>query len=445
MKVDVLLAVTSALMLSACQSYTPAPPVLDAFPATLEARRLTEKPPEAEWTPSDLLAAALARNPNIARAASAYRSAAAASKAARVRPALSLTLTAEYSRDASPWLYGAQSDLPLDLRSRRDARWTAADLGLLQAYYDYGDAIWAVRNDLARARLDRLSADREIVLASAISAARQLRLDRMEARVEAGEDARPTALLARTDAAGARRRLADLLARQDQANIALAYALGVSPVALTDLKLAPEITPAPAVIIETPRVQLVQARRDVLRAVAAYDLVENALRLEVARQYPEVRLGPGYSWDHGVAKLPFNLNLALPPSDMNRANIALAEAKRSEAGRALEAIQAQVLAQFNQAQHALIAAQLQLEIARDRDLPVAKAAALAAERSLKAGETDRTDELAARAAELETELALTDAQRAFSSALIDLEDAQRRPFDPDERAIVEAARPGGPS
>ena len=445
MKAGAIFAALSSLVLSACQTYAPAPPVLDSFPAALAARRLTEKPPEADWSPSELLAAALTRNPSVARANSAYRTALAASKAARVKPAMSLSLTVEYSRDASPWLYSAQSDLPLDLRSRRDARWSAADLGLLQAYYDYGDAVWSVRDALARARLQRLSADQEIILTSALSAARQSRSERIDIRVSAGEDARPMALTARAEAAGARHRLSDAQARRDQANIALAATLGVSTNAVTDLKLLVDAPPDTRFRAHDRRGQVVLARRDVLRAVADYDLAENTLRLEVARQYPEVRLGPGYSWDHGVAKLPFNLSLALPPSDLNRASIAQADAKRSEAGRALEATQAQVLTQLDQADHALTQAQVQLVIARDRDLPLTQAAALAAERSLRAGESDRTEELAARAAQLEAELALIDAQKALSSALIDLEDAQRQPFDLHERAVVEAARPGGSS
>nr|QQZ49430.1 hypothetical protein JKL49_20890 [Phenylobacterium glaciei] len=69
-----------------------------------------------------------------------------------------------------------------------------------------------------------------------------------------------------------------------------------------------------------------------LRAVVDYDLAESALRTEVARQYPEVRIGPGYTYDHGVQKIPFNLTLVLPPLDLNRAAIAQAEARRTEAG-----------------------------------------------------------------------------------------------------------------
>ena len=32
----------------------------------------------------------------------------------------------------------------------------------------------------------------------------------------------------------------------------------------------------------------------------------------VAKQYPQVHIGPAYTWDHGVHRLQFNLSLELP-------------------------------------------------------------------------------------------------------------------------------------
>jgi hypothetical protein len=182
----------------------------------------------------------------------------------------------------------------------------------------------------------------------------------------------------------------------------------------------------------------ISSRRDVLRAVIDYDLAESALRLEIAKQYPEVHVGPGYTWDHGVSKLPFNLGLVLP-TDLNRSAIAQAEAKRAEAGRALEAVQAAVLAAVDQAQGALSATATTQALIRDRDLPVAQRLAASAARSRQAGETDRVDELGAQATLLETELSVLDARRTAAGAVVDLEDALRTPFDPAETLLLQNA------
>ena len=435
--------------LGGCQTYAQAPVSPAAFPADLAARRLTEKPPGESWSQAELLTAALARNPDIAQAAARYRTARAAAKAARVSPASTLTLTSEYANNAgsSPWLYGAGADLPLDFGARKAGRINQGDLSALQAFYDYGEAVWAVRVALARAAGERLAAQSQITLTDTLVRARQLRADRLDQRVAAGEDPQAAALLARSELAAARHRLVDAFGRRDTADGALAKALGVSGSAVDGLVLQPLQPPADLNSLSVRGSDAALNRRDVLRAVADYDLAESALRTEVARQYPDIRLGPGYSWDHGVVKLPLNLALTLPPADLNRSAIKAAEAKRTEAGRALEAAQARVLAQVAQAQAAVESARTQLGVVLDRDLPAAQAAANAAARSLKAGESDRTDELAARAFQLETELNLGETRRVAFGAVIDLEDALRTPFDDQERAALRAAinRLGGGS
>src|SRR5436190_13586261 len=189
------------------------------------------------------------------------------------------------------------------------------------------------------------------------------------------------------------------------------------------------------------------SRGDILRAVADYDIAESALRLEVAKQYPEVRIGPGYMYDHGVNKLPFNLALVLPTYDLNQRAIAQAEMARAAAGRSLELAQANVLAAIDTAAAALAAAQANAERAASRALPAAERTAADAARAVRAGEADRVDDLAARAAVVEAELDLLDARRAARTAAADLQDALRRSFDPAETAVLQSAltRPGGAS
>ncbi len=429
-----------AVLLAGCATYAPAPVHLEAYPAALDARRLDEKPEGASWTGADLLSAALARNAAVAEAAAKYRTAVAAAKASRVAPGMTLTLTAEYARsEPKQWLYGVGSDIPLDIGARRGERLNAADLAAVQALYDYGEAVWTVRTALTRPRADRLSADAELVLAQRLEAVRQARADRLDRRVAAGEDDRAPALAARTDLAVAHRRVADARARRAQADAALAQALGVPVAAVVDLSLAPVAPPPEGLDVTHARRDAALTRRDVLKAVVDYDLAESALRLEIAKQYPEIHVGPGYTYDHGVAKLPFNLGLVLPPLDLNRSAIAQAEAKRVEAGRSLEAVQAAVLGAVDQAWSALGAARTAEASTRERDLPIARRLAEATARSAKAGEADRVDDLGAQATQIEAELAVLDARRAATTAGVDLEDALRVPFDPAETTLLQTA------
>lgn len=443
MKLAALSAGLAAVSLAACVRYTPAPPQLDRFPTELDARRLESKPPGALWSGADLLAVALARNPQVAEAKAKYLTAAAAARTAKLAPPLTLTLTAEYASEHPRWGYGAAADVPIDAAVRRNARMSAADLQALQAWYDYAEAAWAVRTALEKARIDLASAAASIPLADRAVSLRRDRLQRLERRVAVGEDDRVVALTAQTELAAAERKRADIEGLRRQARLDLATALGVGPSAVNDLALAPRVEVPPLDLLPTWRRDAVLTRRDVLRALADYDLAEGALRLEVAKQYPEMRIGPGYFYDHGVGKLPFTLSLALPTYDLNRRAIEQAEAARAAAGKSLETVQANVLATVDTANAALATARANVDRISLRALPAARRTAEGTARSVKAGSADRTEDYAAQAAEVDAELDLLDARRTAVTAAADLEDALRRPFDPAEADVLPSTPPPG--
>ncbi len=433
-----LLAVAG--LAAGCAGYAPAPVRLEALPRRIEAARLDERPAGAPWTSANLLAAALSRNPAVAEAAAKYRTARAAAKAARIAPSITLTLTTEYAKDpsaSSNWLYGAGPDIPLDVGARRGTRITSADLTAVQALYNYGEALWTVRTTLRRAIVERQAADAELVLARQWTELRRRRAERLDRRVAAGEDERALALAAHGDFNAAARRVSEALGHHATADTALAQVLGVSPAAVHDLVIMPDAAAPDLADLSARRQAAPLNRLDVLKVVIDYDLAENALRLEVAKQYPEIRLGPGYTWERGLTKLPFNLSLVLPSTDLNRAAIGQAEAKRAEVGRSLEAIQASVLGAVNQAQAALLTARASEAQVGDKDLPTAQRLAAAAARSAQAGETDKVDVLQADAAAIETRLALGDARKASALAVVDLEDGLRASFAPAETAVLD--------
>ncbi|HEX3365315.1 TolC family protein [Phenylobacterium sp.] len=403
----------------------------------MAARTLTQKPPGQVWSGADLLTAALTNNPQIAEARAKYLTALAGVRAAKAPPGPSLTLTAEYATEQPRWGYTAASNIPLDYGARRSTRIDTAELQALQAYYDLGETIWSVRTDLEKARIDADAARAEIILATVSVGMRADRAQRLERRVEAGQDARTLAITANADLTAARRRLAAASGRRDAAVAALAKALGVSVAAARDLPLAPMEEAAPSLAdLPSWRRDAAVSRRDVLRAVADYDIAEQALRLQVAIQYPAISISPTYFYDHGVQKYPFDVGLALPPWDLNRNAIRQAEATRAAAGRSLELAQANVLAAVDIAGAAFATAWDDLKRNREQDVPLAGAAAAAALRSQQAGATDKVDTLAAQAAAVDAGLAVNDAQHAAASASADLEDALRRSFDPAETAVI---------
>ena len=425
--------------LAGCVAYAPAPPHTEAFAPAFDARTVPQRPAGEAWSGADLLAAAAQQNPQVAQARAAYATALAAARAAKAAPGPNLTLTAEYAADSPHWGYQAAADIPLDLGARRDARITTANLQALQAWYDLGEALWSVRNDLEKARAELDAAQAEIRLAQQAVDLRAERAERLERRVAEGQDARPLALAAQADLTSARRRLAAAEGRRESAYADLAKALGVSPAAVKAMTLAP-LSPRPPALSDLAawRRDAAGSRRDVLKAIADYDIAEQALRTQVATQYPSLSIGPSYFYDHGAKKYPASVGLTLPPWDLNRHAIQQAEAARAQAGKALEQTQAAAVGQVDSTKAAFDTAWDDLKRNRERDVPLAQRTAQAATRSRTAGETDRVDELAALGAEADARLALNDAQLAASLATVDLEDALRRPFDPAQSAAIGA-------
>ena len=270
-------------------------------------------------------------------------------------------------------------------------------------------------------------------------AQRQVRFGRLNRRVAEGEDNRPAAMLAQGELFAAEHRLSEAQAAMALGRTAMAKALGIAPSAVDAVVLTIAATAPDISMLNTWRNQAGLSRRDVLRAVADYDLAESALRLEVAKQFPAISIGPGYNWERGLNKLPFNLGLVLPPYDLNRAGIAQAEAARAQAARALETTQAKVLADIDQAAAALTAARSAQALALNRDLPLARRTAAITAGGFKAGEFDSTESMSAEAAATVAQLSAVDAARAADLAAIDLEDALRRPFDPSELAVLKTA------
>jgi CRISPR system Cascade subunit CasA len=360
-----------------------------------------------------------------------------------------LTLTAEYAGQASessPWLYGVTSDIPLDLGARKSTRIDTARFAAMAGRYDYAEAVWTSRMAIRRGLAEQILTTREIEIGQKLAEVRARQVAALERRVEGGEAIRSDLERVRADAAGDARRVVDAQARRVAAQIALAEAVGVAPASVRGASLSWDgfdAATAAATDVTEVRDTALLARADVLSAVAAYDLAETDLRGEVAKQWPELHIGPGYTWERGLVKLPFTVGLALPTFDLNRGAIAAAEARRAEAGIHLEAVIGRAQAAIDGALIEQEAARAGLARVRDVDIQTAKRVAAQADQELANGAIDRVDWAAAQAGLYLSELAGIDALRRVHSADAALEDALRRPLEGPELLIAPQAMETG--
>lgn len=464
MKCRTIAGASTALMatlLGGCQAYRPAP--IDAAQIAVarqqrsadpdavrqEQARLAPDAPydAARWDRLSLLAALLVHNPDVAAARAAIDTARAQARAARAAPGATLTLSSEYANDpttSSPWLLGGAIDVPLDIGGRRTARITGAALGLVIARYDYADILWAARMRARQALTDMLIATREEAVAGQLLDYRSQQQVAMALRLSAGAVTRADLERVRADVASAATTADDARSRRIAARQALAAAIGLPESAIASISfdwMGFDTAPTDPTLSSgvRDRIGVTVARADVLKAVATYDQSESELRGEVARQYPAISVGPGYTWERGLVKLPLAIGLVLPPLDLNRRAIAAAQAKRAEAGRKLETIVAIANAALEQAISECRLARAALARVRSADLPIARRLAAQADAQLRHGQSDRTDWAAAQGGIALAQLAELAALARVHAADAALEDALRHPIEGPELMLAPRA------
>jgi outer membrane protein, heavy metal efflux system len=447
-----------AAAIAACATYTPAPIEPAQTAAAFAGRRLdapgvhgavarvlpetAEAWPPAEWDRATLLAVALAENGSLAVARAEVEAALAGEITAGEVQNPTLGLQSEYARrEPQHWLYGVSFDFLLPHRSVRALDVELAELGTRGARAELMEKTWAVRRALIAALTDRESARRRLDVVTRLADAEDRLIAVQQKRVDAGEDA-PTDLNA-SQAARVDIEQQQARARADAASAeaALAAALGMPAAALDGAAIAwPDWGAPPAFAgdaFAATRENALLSRADLAAAIGTYAETEKKLERAVARQYPAFELKPGYYWDHGIAKWPFEVDFSLPAFTRNRGEIAEATAAREVAGQRLLALQADIFGAIDAALRAERIASENVDAAHRRAETLRRQLAHA-DVALDLGAGDRIErtnaEVVALRAELETVEALAERQAARNA----LEDAVHAPLSGPELELAEA-------
>jgi len=251
----------------------------------------------------------------------------------------------------NPWFMWAMLDIPIETAGKRGKRMQAAMHLSKAAQLGVAAAAWNVRARPRQAMLDLWSATQtEAALQAQADAQREV-IRLLEALHDAGEVAltevaRERIALDRTDVA-----LLDARNRRVTARVRLAAAIGVPAAALEGVAISfEEFEQATNKIPDgDARQRALLNRPDVLALLAEYEAAEAALRLEIARQYPDIRPNPGYNYNKGEHRWIFRFNIPLPVLNQTQGPIAEAEARRREVAARFDALQASVIAEIDAA------------------------------------------------------------------------------------------------
>ena len=443
-------------LFSGCIHFKAQPLAPEKSAAQLESRRLDDaglkifleqnSTPETpggslgKWDLNSLTLAAFYFHPDLAVARAQWRLAEAGIKTAGGRPNPTLSLTPQYNTTTltpTPWAPGLNFDLPIETAGKRTKRMAEAEKISEAARWNFISAAWQIRAGVRSALAElSIAKRRRPLLENQLSSQREIsRL--LQGSLAAGAPARPELTTAQMTLARSQLEVSSAEAKSAQALSRLAEAVGVSSVALEGIQLPDEFNSvAPENLTsEMARRAALTGRADIRAALADYGAAEDNLRLEIAKQFPDVHLNPGYQYDQGNNKWSLGLTFELPVFNQNQGPIAGSKARREVAAAKFLQRQAQVIAQVERAVAGWRSAESQLKIASELF-----AAAERQEQSIiaqiQAGAAGKIDLASAEIQLASVRLAQLDSEAQLQAALGALEDALQSPAD-SMAAIIE--------
>lgn len=308
----------------------------------------------ASWDLDSLTLAAFYFHPGLDVARAQWAEAKGGMITAGQRPNPSFNITPGYDTTTSvpsPWLPFGSLDIPIETAGKRHHRMVQAAQLAIAARLNLASVAWQVRSGVRRALLGLYAAQQAQALLQDQQALQIENLKVLEGQYKAGAVSAFELTQARISANAARLALHDAEQQRSEASVQVAEAIGVPSDALKAITLSFDSfkqLPGEAPLKEARRKALLN-RSDILGALASYAASEAALRLEIANQYPDLDIGPGYQYDQGENKWSIGLTIRLPVFNQNQGPIAEAKAKRAEAQAQFQTLQAHVLAALDTA------------------------------------------------------------------------------------------------
>jgi len=442
------LAAVSVLLLGGCVHYQARPidpaqtarsfgarrlddPGLRVFVETNAAPRPAVWPP-TRWDLDSLTLAALYFQPDLDVARARWAVAQGGRAAAGERPNPSVTGGPAYNtttKTPTPWIPFVGFDIPIETAGKRGHRVAEAAHRAEAARLDLAGAAWQVRSRLRSTLIELGGAEEEVRLREEQQALHQDNVRLLRLQWEAGAISAFELAQARLAADTSRLALRDAERRRDEARVGLAEAVGVPAEAMEGLAPSFDGLDAfpPEEALGEARALALQHRTDVLSALSDYAATQEALQLEIAKQYPDIHLGPAYEYDQGDDKWTLGIGLSLPVFSRNRGKVREAEARREEAAAGFLALQARVLSQIDRAVAGYRGARRQQKDA-DEIMTTLRKEEATARAILQLGEISRSDLVALQLQLGATSLARLEAVTRVRQTLGALEDALQSPL-----------------
>lgn len=440
-----LLAGLAIVSFSACVRFNPRPLAASKAAADFESRSLSDSGlrvfletngvsgewPRRAWDLQALTLAAFYFSPELDVARAQWGTAQAALRTAGQRPNPTLSISPQYNTTTftpSPWIAAINLDLPVETAGKRGHRIAKARHLSDAAKFNIAAVAWRVRGKLRQTMVELHAATEQEQLLSAQQAAQEENVKLLEAQLAAGAVSAAEVTRERIALDTTMLMLQDAKRLRSESRVTLAEVIGVPARALdtVDISFAGLDRLPPDLDLQTARRQALLSRADILEALSEYAASEMALRMEIARQYPDIHLSPGYEYDQSDNKWGVGLAFELPSLNLNKGQIAEAEARRAECAARFNALQASVLAEIDRTFAAYSAATEKSAAAASLVANLEKQERLSRGR-FEAGEVSRSEVIAAQVELAAARLACAAATAGAQQALTRLEEALQSP------------------
>lgn len=339
----------------------------------------------------------------------------------------------------SPWIPFVNFDLPLETAGKRGHRIAQAEHLSESARLNIAATAWRVRAGVRASLLDFTAARQRAALLQDQIPIQQQIVALLDQQIQAGAMAGPEAVSFRIALQKTQLNLAEAQRQRAESRARLAQSIGVPVRALDGVELSiifPDAAALASLTSDEIRHEALLGRADVLAALADYAAAQSDLQLEIARQYPDVTVSPGYEFDQGDSKWSLGIAVELPVLNQNQGPIAQAAARRAETAARFNALQAKVLADIEAAVESFRATEKSLALLQDLAATQAKARdAVAAQ--VGAGAAAPLDLLNAQLELAVAEEVQLEARVKRQQSLAALEDAVQRPLEMITPGVIE--------
>ena len=392
--------------------------------------------PVKSWGLEELTYCALYFHPSLDVARAQWRAALANETIAAERPLAAINgniaRSNQANQDINPYLYSLSFDIPLETANKRNIRIENAQHLSEAAKLEIAQTAWLLRQGVAQALYEYQFNQQQIAVLSEEEKRRQEIVAIYQKRVDLGLLSNVELSTAKLLSQATTLELHNSQQKNAILRAKLASNLGLSASRLEAMPLATPQLEAGKYALSTGTTDLQTSallnRLDIRIALLKYAAAESKLKLEIAKQYPDIILSPGYAYEFGDKVWSLGINGLLNLLHKNKNAIAAATQLREVEAAQFEALQNKVLSDVELAKievqqtQKLLTSQLALELQQQQNTQ-------RMQKRLSIGEIDRLEFAATKLEDITAQKNTLLAEYQLLNAINRLENNLQQPLN----------------